>query len=621
MRTSSTRTRGRPRLRTLLLGGMLVPVVLLGGLAVVAIGQRWSERRASVELRDEAARLQDTLQFIAALSEEQAHSIVHGLYADLGLAPDGDADPAGDGPLRQARAEVDAIRPDDLRRPLVEVLADLDDLRADIDAHRAGYADVDALFARVDTELDVRWRVQMSAIERAANEQDLPAGIRARLRTLRDSMEAFTQADDRIRAGLGLLVDPDDPEDLRTLLESSTRFQTAVSRADPVEGSRADAAWQAFRASPAARRTEALLEGAAAQGLGEPPPLQLGELDAVAEALGDGAGWAVLLGDVVSAAATDLEVAAGDEVGSQTRGVAALALAALAATVLSLAIVLVIARQVIGPAGQLEASARRIERGDLALPPLDPRGPRELAATVEAFNDMAATLAAVEHHAVALAEDPDSPVHADPLPGRTGQAMQAALDRLRSSISAAEQHRAELTELATRDGLTGLLNRTAAMDLVERELARARRDGSTLLALYVDLDGLKALNDTQGHAAGDEAIRRTADALAATTRDADVVARLGGDEFLVVGPVPPNGHSGVAAFADRVHRAVSDRVIELEDGSTVRLGCSVGVAVSCPDVASADSLVRAADVALYRAKEAGRGRVVWSTPPECADAG
>jgi len=246
---------------------------------------------------------------------------------------------------------------------------------------------------------------------------------------------------------------------------------------------------------------------------------------------------------------------------------------------------------------------------------------RELAATVEAFNDMAATLAAVEHHAVALAEDPDSPVHADPLPGRTGQAMQAALDRLRSSISAAEQHRAELTELATRDGLTGLLNRTAAMDLVERELARARRDGSTLLALYVDLDGLKALNDTQGHAAGDEAIRRTADALAATTRDADVVARLGGDEFLVVGPVPPNGHSGVAAFADRVHRAVSDRVIELEDGSTVRLGCSVGVAVSCPDVASADSLVRAADVALYRAKEAGRGRVVWSTPPECADAG
>ncbi|HEU5084281.1 MAG TPA: diguanylate cyclase [Acidimicrobiales bacterium] len=616
--TTPAPARRRPRLRSLLLASMLVPVALLGGLAVVAVGQRWDERSASVDLRDEAGRLQDTLQFVAALSEEQVHSVVHGLHADLDLPASGDDDPADDRRLAEARVQVDALRPVDLRRPLVELLDELGELRAAIDVHQAGYAEVDELFARIDAELDVRWRVQMSAIEAAANEQDLPAGIRARLRTLRDAMEAFTQADDRIRAALGLLVGPG-VDDLRALLESSTRFRSALERAAPARGSRADTALQAFRTSPASRRTEALLEGAIELGLGQPPPLDIDDLGAASDALEDGADWALLLGEVVAAAAADLEQSAADEVDAQTRGVAALGSAAAAATVLSLAIVLVIARRIIRPAADLEAAARRIQHGDLELPPLDPQGPRELAATVDAFNDMAATLAAVEQHAVALAEDPDSPVHADPLPGRTGQAMQDALDRLRSSMSAAEQHRAELTELATRDGLTGLLNRTAALDAIERDLARARRDGTALLALYVDLDGLKALNDTYGHAAGDEAIRRTAEALAATTRDADVVARLGGDEFLVVGPVPPDGHPGVGAFAERIHDAVSERVVELDDGSTVHLGCSVGVAVSCAHVRDADSLVRTADVALYRAKESGRGRVVWSTPPECVE--
>lgn len=617
--TTSAPARRRPLLRSLLLASVLVPVALLGGLAVVVVGQRWDERRASVELRDEAARLQDTLRFVAALAEEQVGSVVHGLHADLDLPTSGVDDPVDDRRLAEARRQVDELRPGDLRRPLSALLDELGDLRTAIDVHQAGYAEVDNLFTRIDVELDVHWRMQMRAIEAAANDQDLPADIRARLRTLRDTMEAFTQTDDRIRAALGLLVGPGGGDDVRALLESTTRFHTALERAAPAAGTRAREALQAFRTSLASRRTEALLAGAAEAGLGRSPPLGVDDLAAASDAVDDGADWALLLGEVVSAAAADLQQSAADEVDAQTTGAAALGAATVAATVLSLAIVVVIARWIIRPAAELEGAARRVQHGDLELPPLDPQGPRELAATVDAFNDMAATLAAVQQHAVALAEDPDSPVHTNPLPGRTGQAMQDALDRLRSSMRAAERHRAELTELATRDGLTGLLNRTAALDAIARDLARARRDGTTLLALYIDLDGLKTLNDAYGHAAGDEAIRRTAEALSATTRDADVVARLGGDEFLVVGPVPPDGHPGVDAFAERVHDAVSEQVVELEDGSTVHLGCSVGVAVSCPHVSDADSLVRTADVALYRAKEAGRGRVVWSTPPECVD--
>jgi diguanylate cyclase (GGDEF)-like protein len=274
---------------------------------------------------------------------------------------------------------------------------------------------------------------------------------------------------------------------------------------------------------------------------------------------------------------------------------------------------LLIARQLVRPAVALELGARRVEHGQFELDPIEVRGPREVTATVEAFNDMAATLAALEHHAVTLAEDPESPELDAPLPGRTGRAMQVAIDRLRASIRQAEEHRAELHHLATRDGLTGLLNRSAAFEAIGRDLARTQREGTVLMALYVDLDGLKALNDSYGHAAGDAAIRRTADVLAATTRRADVVARLGGDEFLVAGVVPsgPPGVAEVQALADRVHEAVTAARVRLEDGVEVPLRASVGVAVSGPGTSTVAELIRAADDALYTAKRSGRGQVAW----------
>jgi len=283
----------------------------------------------------------------------------------------------------------------------------------------------------------------------------------------------------------------------------------------------------------------------------------------------------------------------------------------------SVAVARWIARSLARPSSDLEVAARRVERGDFDLPPVAVRGPREVRATVTAFNDMAATLAAVEDHAVALAEDPTSPVLDHPLPGRTGHAMQAAIDRLRRSLDEAEAHRVELVELATHDGLTGLRNRAAAYAEIERELARARREGVSLLAVYVDLDGLKELNDTYGHETGDAAIVATAAALRATTRRADIVARLGGDEFMVVGPVPPGGPEAVLAFAERIHAAVGAQTVAVGDGLR-ELRCSIGVALSSPAGDTTEDLVRAADAAMYRAKTAGRDRVVstWHGPSD-----
>jgi len=200
----------------------------------------------------------------------------------------------------------------------------------------------------------------------------------------------------------------------------------------------------------------------------------------------------------------------------------------------------------------------------------------------------------------------------DPLPGRTGLALQQAIDRLRTSVHQAETHRAELFELATHDSLTGLLNRAAAFTAIQHDLSRARRDGTQLLAFYVDLDGLKLLNDSYGHEVGDEAIARTADALRNTTRDSDVVARLGGDEFMVVGPVPEGGRDEIAAFAERIRAAVSLQTVQVGDDEAAPLRCSIGVALSDDRTESSEALVRAADEAMYSAKHAGRDRIAWT---------
>ncbi|HSP03922.1 MAG TPA: GGDEF domain-containing protein, partial [Acidimicrobiales bacterium] len=330
--------------------------------------------------------------------------------------------------------------------------------------------------------------------------------------------------------------------------------------------------------------------------------------------------WGLLLTEVVGAAARDLAEAAGEhaaDAGDDVRNEVVLAAVLIVA---SAAVGLATAATLTRPARDLQSAARRVEAGDFESDPVPVRGPMELRETVLAFNDMAATLAAVEDHAVALAEDPTSTVLDDPLPGRTGLALQQAIDRLRTSVHQAETHRAELLELATHDGLTGLLNRAAAFTAIQHDLSRADRDGTQLLALYVDLDGLKLLNDTYGHDVGDEAIARTADALRSTTRDSDVVARLGGDEFMVVGPVPEGGRDEIAAFAERIRAAVSLQTVRVGAGEAAPLRCSIGVALSDEWTGSAEALVRAADEAMYAAKHAGRDRIAWTdTAPDQRD--
>jgi diguanylate cyclase (GGDEF)-like protein len=221
---------------------------------------------------------------------------------------------------------------------------------------------------------------------------------------------------------------------------------------------------------------------------------------------------------------------------------------------------------------------------------------------------MSSTLRAVEVHAVALAEnDLDNPALRSPLPGRTGRALQATLDRLNQSMRANEEQRDLLQEHAMHDSLTGLLNRRAAVEALDRDLARSRRGGQALALLFIDLDGLKAINDTFGHEGGDAAIRTVADALRATTRQEDVVARIGGDEFIVA-CLGASGREGTSTLAERIRQRVACSVTEVS-GKRIEVACSIGVAVSEQSDVSVDALMHRADQALYLAKAEGRDRV------------
>jgi diguanylate cyclase (GGDEF)-like protein len=164
----------------------------------------------------------------------------------------------------------------------------------------------------------------------------------------------------------------------------------------------------------------------------------------------------------------------------------------------------------------------------------------------------------------------------------------------------------QLRHQALHDALTGLPNRVLALDRAEQMLARARRAHLPVAALYVDVDGFKDVNDTFGHAAGDELLRIVARRLQSVIRDGDTAARLAGDEFVVLveGQTLESGPEVVAERLLEVMRRPYDMTAEI--GRELALTASVGIAVGVRD--DAEELLRDADVALYEAKAAGRDR-------------
>ncbi|HXD53150.1 MAG TPA: EAL domain-containing protein [Solirubrobacteraceae bacterium] len=165
---------------------------------------------------------------------------------------------------------------------------------------------------------------------------------------------------------------------------------------------------------------------------------------------------------------------------------------------------------------------------------------------------------------------------------------------------------AELAFMATHDPLTNLPNRTLIVDRIGQMAARAAREGTSVAALFVDLDNFKAINDTLGHGVGDELLKAVAARLEGVVRDVDALGRLGGDEFVVlVGDLSVD--TDPALVAERLLDALKQPFKLGEAGdTTVTVGASIGIAVG--DRSSAGTLLRDADIAMYRAKWDGRNR-------------
>ena len=172
--------------------------------------------------------------------------------------------------------------------------------------------------------------------------------------------------------------------------------------------------------------------------------------------------------------------------------------------------------------------------------------------------------------------------------------------------------REALREQATRDGLTGVWNRTAIFDILQSELSRSGRSGEPLIVLMADLDGFKPVNDQFGHMAGDAVLRQVAARMRAAVRRYDAVGRYGGEEFLIV--LPNCELPGGLALAERIRQAIGAEGFRVGD-TEIRLTCSLGAACAKPPaMPQAEQLVRAADAALYHAKRQGRDRVESAIP-------
>ncbi|MEP6502450.1 MAG: diguanylate cyclase [Betaproteobacteria bacterium] len=175
-----------------------------------------------------------------------------------------------------------------------------------------------------------------------------------------------------------------------------------------------------------------------------------------------------------------------------------------------------------------------------------------------------------------------------------------------------EASREQLRDLATKDGLTGVWNRRALDEILAREASRSGRERTPLVIAICDIDHFKKVNDTYGHATGDQVLREFAARLTVSVRPYDAVGRYGGEEFVIVMPGLDVRQADQHARLVSIHEAIANA--PMASGTVT---CSFGVAATdgseCVDVAT---LMASADAALYEAKRSGRNRICWSRQPE-----
>jgi diguanylate cyclase (GGDEF)-like protein len=598
---------------------VLIPLMIAAGLASTFVLHQTSARRQAVTARQSSlvldsllrARVDVYAEYVpsaALLAVTTYHISIEQIDALLGV--NFQANLVG---ARKAIDQLPIFRP---TGALATDYAELVTLRQAIDQGRATPDEVESFFNRLGSTIDTRWRNTFATLV-DDSESSASVTTRHRLSALGSSFDAFTSGlgEESLQGGGSLetmLTSASTPSEVEGLIVAHQQFESSVRGFPEALGPKARVAWAGLNRNPLTKSFSNDVELAMTAGLGHGAPPYATDSGAIGEIGRSEVEWDTSLTNVVLASSADLRVATVDQANSATRALYLTFLFMLLLILAAIGAVVILGREVRGPLARIVAAASSVREGELDFPELDESGPRELSLAAQAINEMSSTLRAVQGQAIALSEgDLDNPALKRSLPGRTGAALQAALTELHQSVQTAESQREVLTEKATRDSLTGLLNRGAALEALELHLANVHRSQGhlELTVLFIDLDDLKSINDSLGHDGGDAAIQTVADALRVTTRASDVLARFGGDEF-VVGWLGTSGSDAPALLAKRISAHVANSELE-GNGHLLTLACSIGAAVSEPDDDSVETLIGRADQALYVAKTDGRGQVRW----------
>jgi diguanylate cyclase (GGDEF)-like protein len=488
--------------------------------------------------------------------------------------------------------------------------ADISELRAIIPEVVAGtisFDRVDAFFLKTDADIDNIWYKDYDQLQTDIASWRPPASFEVHMAALQQTYQAFLAGGTEIGGAVYVLEGVGPTNAKQQLIQAAGEYQTAAGEFAGQLGPEAEQAWHHLQTAPADVRFAATIQQAVSVALnGTKPPLT-GNLAFSGASMAPSLNYLADLNSLVTSASQDLHNAGIAQASAASRQLTVEIVLLSILALLCIGGVLVAGRVLTRPLKRLAAGAMQVSNGELDLEPLADKGPREVVTTIAAFNDMASTLRAVEEKAVGLAaEDLSDPELRRPLPGRTGQALQVSIDALSDRIHERQVQRHLLHEAATHDSLTGLLNRRAVLEYLTDDVSRRREAGETVAVLFIDLDGLKPINDAYGHEIGDAAIAATAMALTRATDECDVVGRLGGDEFLVV---LCHGHSCDGdTVVQRIRQAVAQCRISVNAG-VVPLEASVGVALAqCDQDTDPMMLVRKADEAMYEAKKAARSR-------------
>ena len=532
---------------------ILVPTLGMVLLASSSGVRRWSERRTAATLSAEAHRMDELMTASNAVWHESVQALALSIAGEMGAGPERLLELYGVDfltALAEARTAVDANRVLQTEPTLADGLRALRAERSGIDAGTLSSARAGRTFDAAIADVDDLWQSARRRLERTIDSGSVDGPVLQRIEALRAGYDAFVAGGSRIGFAREL-ARGEAGASVRHLIESDARLAAATAAFEVQLGGRSATAYWTVSGDPAARGFDRVVDGLIVDGLAGRPSRLVTDGVAFGAAFVDAAAWLDGSAHLVAAASADLGDAAAVEAAARSGEFWYVMTIAGVALVVSMAAVALVSRAFTRPLDRIASVVQAVRDGGFDIPRVPVHGPRELSDTVTAVNDMAASIDESSH-----------------------------------------------------DPVTDLLNRRAALDAVGRDLARARRNGDRVMAIFLDVDGLKEINDVHGHRAGDRALALVADALRHTCRDGDVLARLGGDEFLVAGIVRSDVDV-VEAQAERIREAVGRTILWCGD-VPITLRCSVGVAVNEPGSLDVEALLADADTAMYLVKVAGR---------------